>query len=445
MASHNSFNTSVSSSSCSAESTNSNAPLASRPLGAPYTHNVDNKTTVMLLGSGELGKEIALEAMRLGAYVIAVDSYVNAPAHHVAHEAIVAHMSDEAELLDLIENIQPDIIVPEVEAIATSALTAARAEGIQVVPSVAIAQTCMNREALRVTAAEKCKVSTTAYAFADSPSELLEGARKVGFPCVIKPILSSSGHGQSVARSEDDIAHAWQFAQDDRRTAGDGTVSRVIVEAFVPLAYELTILTVSSSAGVVTCAPIGHVQKDGDYRESWQPAAVPADVLQRGQDIALSVVQQLVSEAQAAGEKGWGVFGVELFVLEDGSVLFNEVSPRPHDTGMVTMMSQNLSEFALHARAILGIPVTEDSVSLRDSSNSTASASRAVVIEGDGEVIFSNLEKVLSIPGTDVRLFGKPEVHGHRRMAVLLGRADSVQKAREKTEDMLKNLTYWIK
>lgn len=398
----------------------------------------------MLLGSGELGKEIALEAMRLGAYVIAVDSYEHAPAHHVAHESHAITMSGEATLTALIDEVRPDIIVPEVEAIATSALTTAREKGIQVVPSVAIAQICMNREALRVTAAEKCGVPTTPYKFADSEEELLKGAQKVGFPCVIKPILSSSGHGQSVARSQADIAHAWQFAQDDRRTAGDGTVSRVIVEAFVPLAYELTILTVSSSAGVVTCAPIGHIQKDGDYRESWQPAAVPADVLERGQKVALTVVEQLVHDAQEAGEKGWGVFGVELFVLNDGSVLFNEVSPRPHDTGMVTMMSQNLSEFALHARTILGIPVTQDSVSLRDASGSTASASRAVVIEGDGEVIFSNLETVLARNGTDLRLFGKPAVHGHRRMAVLLARDESVDKARAKTADMLSALTYEI-
>lgn len=372
----------------------------------------------MLLGSGELGKEIAIEAMRLGAYVIAVDSYDHAPAQHIAHETRVIDMSDEDELTDLIAELHPDIIVPEVEAIATSALISAKDNGAQVVPSVSIAQICMNREELRVLAAEKCHVPTTPYRFAQSEEELLIGAREVGFPCIIKPILSSSGHGQSVARSENDIPQSWATAQHDRRTANDGKTSRVIVEAFAPLDYELTILTVSSSAGVVTCAPIGHVQKDGDYRESWQPAHVPDEILHKCHTIARTVVETLVEDAHNSDEKGWGVFGVELFVLTDGRVLFNEVSPRPHDTGMVTMISQDFSEFALHARAILGIPVTEQSLTLR--SNKRAYASRAVVVEGDGEVIFTGLENVLRTPGSDIRLFGKPEVHGHRRMAVLL-------------------------
>ncbi|OTA26929.1 phosphoribosylglycinamide formyltransferase 2 [Alloscardovia macacae] len=408
-------------------------------LGAPYSTLREDSTRIMLLGSGELGKEIALEAMRLGAYVIAVDSYEHAPAHHVAHESHVIDMSHEEILSALIREVQPDIIVPEVEAIATSALTAAqRDQHIQVVPSVSIAQICMNREALRVTAAEKCGVPTTPYRFAQSEEELLDGALEVGFPCVIKPILSSSGHGQSVAHSPEDIPASWRHAQEDRRTAGDGTVSRVIVEAFAPLDYELTILTVSSSAGVVTCPPVGHVQKDGDYQESWQPASVEQSTLEEAQRVARAVVEQLVADAQAVGEKGWGVFGVEIFVLTDGRVLFNEVSPRPHDTGMVTMISQNLSEFALHARAILGIPVHANDVTLRDASRTYAS--RAVVVDGEGEVIFSNLPEALSTPGTDLRLFGKPEVHGHRRMAVLLASAASADEAREGTAHMLETL-----
>ncbi|WP_240680290.1 formate-dependent phosphoribosylglycinamide formyltransferase [Alloscardovia theropitheci] len=411
-------------------------------LGSPYSSD-EYTTRVMLLGSGELGKEIAIEAMRLGAYVIAVDSYEHAPAQHIAHEARVIDMSDEETLTHLIDEVHPDIIVPEVEAIATSSLLHAKHIGSQVVPSVSIAQICMNREKLRVLAAEQCHVPTTPYRFAQSEEELLTGAREVGFPCIVKPILSSSGHGQSIARSEDDITHSWRVAQQDRRTANDGHISRVIVEALAPLDYELTILTVSSSTGVVTCTPIGHVQKDGDYRESWQPAHVPDDILMRCHDIARTVVETLVSDAQESGEKGWGVFGVELFVLTDGQVLFNEVSPRPHDTGMVTMISQDLSEFALHARAILGIPVYQESVCLRR--NDTAYASRAVVIEGNGEVIFSHLSSTLASPHTDIRLFGKPEVHGHRRMAVLLGAANDINHARALTENMIRDMRFTVR
>ncbi|MFD0705354.1 formate-dependent phosphoribosylglycinamide formyltransferase [Alloscardovia venturai] len=415
----------------------------SRPLGSPYATSRQDSTRIMLLGSGELGKEIAIEAMRLGAYVIAVDSYDHAPAQHIAHESHAIDMSDENQLSRLIEDVQPDTIVPEVEAIATSVLSDARDAGVQVVPSVSIAQICMDRERLRTLAAEKCGVPTTPYRFAGSENELLAGAREVGFPCVIKPVLSSSGHGQSVARSEQDIVRSWAFAQEERRTAGDGSVSRVIVEAFVPLDYELTILTVSSRAGVVTCAPIAHTQESGDYRESWQPAYVPESVMKQGQRIARTVVEQLVQDAQDNGEKGWGVFGVELFVLRDGTVLFNEVSPRPHDTGMVTLISQDLSEFALHARAILSIPVTRDSIELKNPG--LASASRAVVVEGNGEVIFSNLEEVLAYSHSDIRLFGKPEVHGHRRMAVLLAQDDTIEKAREKTASMYENLRITVR
>lgn len=415
----------------------------SRPLGSPYAHNTTDVTRIMLLGSGELGKEIAIEAMRLGAYVIAVDSYEHAPAQHIAHEHCVIDMSDASQLSALIGRVKPDIIVPEVEAIATSVLSQAHDAGIQVVPSVRIAQICMNRESLRTLAAEKCHVPTTPYRFAGSEEELLEGAEAVGTPCVVKPILSSSGHGQSIIRSLDDVAHAWDYAQSERRTAGDGSVSRVIVEAFAPLDYELTILTVSSRSGVVTCAPISHTQENGDYRESWQPAHIPDSVLTEGQKIARTVVEQLVEDAQSNGETGWGVFGVELFVLCNGTVLFNEVSPRPHDTGMVTMISQNLSEFALHARAILGIPVTEGSVELHNSA--LTSASRAVVVEGNGEVLFENLEEVLAHDHTDLRLFGKPEVHGHRRMAVLLAQDDSEKNAREKTASMREKLRITVR
>lgn len=405
----------------------SSSSVQSRPLG---TSIPGRSTRVLMLGSGELGKEVALELMRLGVIVHAADSYSGAPAGQIAHVAHVLNMADTTELNALIDKVQPDIIVPEVEAIATSELAAAAQRGIQVVPCAQIAAICMDRERLRVLAHETLGLPTTPYRFAGSFDQLRQGADEVGYPCVVKPVMSSSGHGQSVVRSADELEQAWTEAQQGRRAA-NGSVSRVIVEHLVDLDYELTILTVSSSAGVVTCAPIGHRQEHGDYRESWQPARVGEEQLRESQRIAKRAVEGLIEHASLPGEKGWGVFGVEVFVLTDGTVLFNEVAPRPHDTGMVTLISQRLSEFALHARAILGAPLTPAHVALSIADGQVA-ASHAIVLEGQGAAAFSALEVALEDPDSDVRIFGKPEVKGHRRMAVTLAISDSEQHAREK-------------
>ena len=412
-----------------------------RPLGTPLgTH----PTRVLFLGSGELGKEVTIELMRLGAWVCAADSYAGAPAQQVANEARVLDMADAARLHALFDEVRPDIIVPEVEAIATGELSDAAARGVQVVPSAEIAAICMDRERLRVLAHEDLGLPTTPYRFAGSLEELRAGAREVGYPCVVKPVMSSSGHGQSVVRRADAIDAAWVEAQEGRRAADEGDVSRVIVEALAPLDYELTVLTVSSSAGVVTCAPIGQRQESGDYRESWQPAAADGEVLERARAIACAAVQGLVDKATASGETGWGVFGVELFVLTDGSILFNEVSPRPHDTGMVTLISQRLSEFALHARAILGLPVTEGHVALAMGDGQPA-ASHAIVVAGDGEAEFTGVENALAEPGTDLRIFAKPRVHGHRRMAVSLAIGTDAGDARRKAADVADALTITVR
>ena len=392
-----------------------------RTLGTPLGKQ---PTRVLFLGAGELGKEVTIELMRLGAWVCAADSYAGAPAQQVAHEARVLDMADPQQLKALFDDIKPDIIVPEVEAIATQVLAEAAANGAQVVPSAEIAAICMDRERLRVLAHEELGLPTTPYRFAGTLEELRAGAEQVGYPCVVKPIMSSSGHGQSIVRSADAIDAAWTEAQEGRRAHDEGDISRVIVEALAPLERELTVLTVSSSAGIVTCTPIGQRQESGDYRESWQtnePAGTTDrnDETARAQHIAKTAVEGLVAKARATGETGWGVFGVELFVLTDGSILFNEVSPRPHDTGMVTMISQRLSEFALHARAILSLPVTPEHVALSIPEGTTA-ASHAIVVEGDGQAAFGNVAQALAEPNTDLRVFAKPEVHGHRRMAVAL-------------------------
>ena len=392
-----------------------------RTLGTPLGKQ---PTRVLFLGAGEIGKEVTIELMRLGAWVCAADSYAGAPAQQVAHEARVLDMADPQQLKALFDDIKPDIIVPEVEAIATQVLAEAAANGAQVVPSAEIAAICMDRERLRVLAHEELGLPTTPYRFAGTLEELRAGAEQVGYPCVVKPIMSSSGHGQSIVRSADAIDAAWTEAQEGRRAHDEGDISRVIVEALAPLERELTVLTVSSSAGIVTCTPIGQRQESGDYRESWQtnePAGTTDrnDETARAQHIAKTAVEGLVAKARATGETGWGVFGVELFVLTDGSILFNEVSPRPHDTGMVTMISQRLSEFALHARAILGLPVTPEHVALSIPEGTTA-ASHAIVVEGDGQAAFGNVAQALAEPNTDLRVFAKPEVHGHRRMAVAL-------------------------
>ncbi|WP_163227543.1 formate-dependent phosphoribosylglycinamide formyltransferase [Bifidobacterium choloepi] len=421
--------------------------MAARRVGTPLgAHPV----RVLLLGSGELGKEVAIALMRLGVWVGAADSYAGAPAAQVAHESFVVDMANADELRKLIADVHPDIIVPEVEAIATSELTDAARSGIQVVPSAEVAQTCMDREKLRTLAHDELGLPTSDYRFAGTPGELEAGAEAVGYPCVVKPVMSSSGHGQSVVRDASGIEAAWEEAQHGRRAAGEGGVSRVVVEQLVDLDYELTMLTVASSAGIVVCQPIGQRQESGDYRESWQPADVPVSVYEDAERIAKAAVAGLVDlSARGAdgkplpNETGWGVYGVELFVLKDGTVLFNEVSPRPHDTGMVTMISQHLSEFDLHARAILGIPVTDAHVALALPKYAGA-ASHPIVVEGDGEVSFGNLDVALRQPGTDLRVFAKPEVHGHRRMGVALATGSDIEEARIKATQLVQALAIQV-
>lgn len=368
----------------------------------------------MLLGSGELGKEVAIELQRMGVEVIACDKYANAPAMQVADKALVFNMLDPVALRENIEREKPDHIIPEVEAIATPVLVELEKEGYNVTPTANAAFLTMNREGIRRLAAEELGVTTSPYRFASDFEEFKDAVKTVGIPCVIKPIMSSSGHGQSVIKSEADIESSWRIAQEGGR-AGAG---RVIVEGFVDFDYEITMLTVRSIAGTAYCEPIGHIQIDGDYRYSWQPQAMSPEAKAKAQEIAKKVTDAL---------GGYGIFGVELFIKGD-NVIFSEVSPRPHDTGMVTMISQDLSEFALHARALLGLPVPE----IRFLG---PSASRAVVVEGDTTCIeMCNLETVLEEPGTQMRIFGKPEIHGHRRMGVILATADNVEEARAKAE-----------
>ena len=368
----------------------------------------------LLLGSGELGKEVAIELQRQGVEVIACDKYPNAPAMQVAHRSYVFNMLDGERMREIVEKEKPDHIIPEIEAIATPMLVELEKEGYHVTPTARAAFLTMNREGIRRLAAEELGLPTSPYRFTSTYDEFKNAIAEIGLPVVVKPVMSSSGHGQSTVREEKDIEAAWHEAQEGGR-AGAG---RVIVEGFVDFDYEITLLTVRSITGTVFCEPIGHIQVNGDYRYSWQPQPMSA---------------QALKEAQAAAEKittalgGYGIFGVELFVKGD-HVIFSEVSPRPHDTGMVTMISQDMSEFALHARALLGLPVPE----IRFLG---PSASRAVVVEGDTDkVVFGNLEKVLAEPGTQLRIFGKPEIHGHRRMGVILATADTVDAAREKAE-----------
>ena len=368
----------------------------------------------LLLGSGELGKEVALELMRLGVEVVACDKYANAPAMQVAHRCHVFNMLDGDALRAVIEEEKPDHIIPEVEAIATPVLKELEQEGYHVTPTATAAWLTMNREGIRRLAAEELGLKTSPYRFASTFEEFVDAVKTVGIPCVVKPIMSSSGHGQSVIKKEDDIENSWKIAQEGGR-AGAG---RVIVEGFVNFDYEITLLTVRSISGTKFCNPVGHIQIDGDYRYSWQPQPMSDAALAKAQEIAEKVTTAL---------GGYGIFGVELFVKGD-DVIFSEVSPRPHDTGRVTMISQDKSEFALHARALLGLPVPE----IRFYG---PSASRAVVVEGDTDKIeFDNLEEVLSEPGTDMRIFGKPEINGHRRMGVILATADTLEEARAKAE-----------
>ena len=386
-------------------------------IGTPMSPTA---TKVVLCGSGELGKEFVIELQRYGIEVVALDKYENAPAMQVADRSYVVSMLDGNALRSIIEKEKPDYIVPEVEAIATTTLMELEQEGFHVIPTAKATWLTMNREGIRRLAAEELGLPTSPYRFAATEEEFKAAIEVIGMPCVVKPIMSSSGHGQSVIHKAEEIDAAWHYAQEGGR-AGAG---KVIVEGFVDFDYEITQLTVRHIGGTSFLEPVGHIQKDGDYRESWQPQAMSPIARQRAQEIAQKITDAL---------GGRGIFGVELFVKGD-DVIFSEVSPRPHDTGMVTMITQDLSQFALHARAVLGLPIPN----IRFLG---AGASRAVVVDGDSnKVSFGNLEKVLEQPDTQLRLFGKPEVHGHRRMAVLLARAENVEEARNKTKKMIDQL-----
>ncbi|MBR6112232.1 MAG: formate-dependent phosphoribosylglycinamide formyltransferase [Paludibacteraceae bacterium] len=367
----------------------------------------------LICGAGELGKEVVIELQRLGVEVVAVDRYDNAPAMQVAHRSYTISMLDGAKLREVIEKEQPDYIIPEVESIATKTLLELEKEGFNVVPTARATYLTMNREGIRRLAAEELGVPTSRYKFAETKEEFHKAVAEIGIPCVVKPIMSSSGHGQSVIKCEADVETAWKISQEGGR-AGAG---KVIVEGFIDFDYEITLLTVRHIGGTSFLKPIGHHQVDGDYQESWQPQAMTGAALSKAKNIAEKVTTAL---------GGYGIFGVELFIKGD-DVIFSEVSPRPHDTGMVTMISQDLSEFALHVRAILGLPIPNIAFH-------GPSASKAVVVRGDSNhVTFSGIENVLSLPDTQIRIFGKPEVHGKRRMAVILARGENIEEAKEKT------------
>lgn len=386
-------------------------------IGTPFSNT---RTKVLLCGSGELGKEVVIELKRLGVEVIALDSYANAPAMQVADRSHVLSMLDKIALRKVIEQEKPDFIVPEVEAIATDVLVGLEKEGFHVVPSAKAARLTMNREGIRRLAAEELGLPTSPYKFCDTYEELLTAVENIGYPCVIKPIMSSSGKGQSTLKSKDDLESAWKYAQEGGR-AGAG---RIIVEGFIKFDYEITLLTIRHKGGTSFCAPIGHRQEDGDYQESWQPQAMSEKALAASKDIAEKVTSAL---------GGQGLFGVELFIRGD-DVYFSEVSPRPHDTGMVTMISQNLSEFALHARAFLGLPIPE--IQLYG-----PSASAVVLVSGHSKnVSFENIAAALETPLTDLRLFGKPEVKGKRRMGVALARGKTDAQARTIAANVVKTL-----
>tara|TARA_B110000503_G_scaffold43564_1_gene71230 strand:- start:147 stop:1328 length:1182 start_codon:yes stop_codon:yes gene_type:complete len=375
-------------------------------IGTPFSATA---TRVLMLGSGELGKEVVIELQRLGCEVIACDRYENAPAMQVADRCHVFSMLDGIALRRVIEQEQPQYIVPEIEAIATDTLVALESEGYNVVPTARAAQLTMNREGIRRLAAETLGLATSPYRFAESHEDFLAAVAEIGLPCVVKPIMSSSGKGQSTLRSNDDIEPAWHYAQAGGR-AGAG---KVIVEGFVDFDYEITLLTVRHRDGTTFCAPIGHRQEAGDYQESWQPQPMSSTAQARAEAMAAQVTEAL---------GGWGLFGVEFFIHND-EVYFSEVSPRPHDTGMVTLISQDLSEFALHARAILGLPIPN--IHLHG-----ASASAVILVEGDStQMTFGNLHGALVEPDTQLRLFGKPEVAGKRRLGVALARRDSIDAA----------------
>jgi phosphoribosylglycinamide formyltransferase 2 len=378
-------------------------------IGTPLSSTA---TKVMLLGSGELGKEVVIELQRLGCEVIAVDRYANAPAMQVAHRSHVISMLDGEALRRLIEVENPALIVPEIEAIATDTLVELEAQGLNVVPTARAAKLTMNREGIRRLAAEDLGLKTSPYIFASTEEEFRAAIEKIGMPCVVKPIMSSSGKGQSVVKTASDIEYSWKYAQEGGR-AGKG---KVIVEGFVEFDYEITMLTVRHAGGTSFCAPVGHTQIKGDYRESWQPHPMSKKALEAAEHMAGAITGAL---------GGRGLFGVEMFIKGD-DVIFSEVSPRPHDTGLVTLISQDLSQFALHVRAILGLPIP-------NIHQHGPSASCAVLVEGESsQVRFGGLDKVLAEPNTQVRLFGKPNVSGQRRMAVTLARAENINEARAK-------------
>ena len=377
-------------------------------IGTPLS---ERPTRVLLLGSGELGKEVVIELQRLGVETIAADRYANAPAMQVAHRAHVLNMLDGTALRDLIEAENPDLVVPEIEAIATDALVDLEAAGRRIIPTARAARLTMNREGIRRLAAEELGVAASPYRFAANEAEYLAAVEAIGTPCVVKPVMSSSGKGQSTVETAAGALAAWEYA----RAGARGGADKVIVEGFIDFDYEITLLTVQHVGGVSFCAPIGHRQEGGDYQESWQPQPMSSAALDECQRIAGLVTGEL---------GGHGLFGVEFFIKDD-AVWFSEVSPRPHDTGMVTMISQDLSEFALHVRAILGLPIP----AIRQVG---PSASAVILAHGDSDrVVYGNLATALGGPDTQIRLFGKPEVRGERRMGVALARRDSIAAARE--------------
>ena len=378
-------------------------------IGTPHSNGA---LRAMLLGCGELGKEVAIELQRMGVEVIGVDRYPNAPAMQVAHRFHVINMLDGDALKAIIKQEQPHLVIPEIEAIATQTLVEMEAEGVNIIPTAKATQLTMDREGIRRFAAETLNLPTSPYVFCDTQIEFEQAIEKIGIPCVVKPVMSSSGKGQSVIREASQVLTAWQYAQEGGRAGG----GRVIVEGFVPFDYEITLLTINSINGIHFCDPIGHRQEDGDYRESWQPQAMSPSVLKRSQEIGRKVVEAL---------GGYGLFGVELFIKGD-EVYFSEVSPRPHDTGMVTLISQDLSEFALHAKAILGLPIA-------NITQHGPSASAVILGEGQSDNIrFEGISKALEQTDTQLRLFGKPEIDGRRRLGVALARGSSIDNAIEK-------------
>ena len=389
------------------------------------TPGAENAKKMLLLGSGELGREVAIEAMRLGVEVVAVDRYEGAPAMQVAHKCHVISMLDGNALRNIVEQEKPDIIVPEIEAIATDTLLELEKEGVAVAPTARAARLTMNREGVRRLAAEELGIRTSPYAFASTFEEFSAAVASIGMPCLVKPVMSSSGKGQSVIKANSDLARAWEYAQSGGRAGGGA----VIVEGFIDFDYEITQLTVRHKGGVTFCEPIGHYQEDGDYRLSWQPQPMSEKALAESRRIAATI-----TEALAGNQNGWGIFGVELFIKGD-TVWFSEVSPRPHDTGLVTCISQNLSEFALHARAVLGLPVPL----LRQYG---PAASAVILQQGEGvSPVFHSVDAALEQPDTSIMLFGKPSVSGRRRMGVALALGRTLEDAKDKAKAAASTVT----